>query len=120
MRQTTERNLVCLLELVIRVRVAVGILIVFLDGFFDGVGPLDVSGFFGSFACSLDGLVEPALLLPLGISEIEHQAVEKVGVADKKAEIVVSPGSLLGELAAGGVGEVVSLCEAHLLLLLWW
>ena len=64
-------------------------------------------------------VVEPPLLLLLGIGQIEHQRVEHVGVAHQEAEVVIGSGSLLGELAAGAVGEEVGLSNAHLLLLLW-
>ena len=79
-----------------------------------------MTGLVGGFGGALDCLVEPALLFPLGIGEVEHQTIKKVGMADEKAKIVISLGSLFGQLAPGGVGQVVSLSDAHLLLLLWW
>lgn len=39
-------------------------------------------------------------------------------MADEEAEIVIGAGRLSGELLAGGVGEIVSLSEAHFLALL--
>ena len=39
-------------------------------------------------------------------------------LSDETVEIVISFGCLLGELAAGSVSQVVSLCKRHLLLLL--
>ena len=67
---------------------------------------------------ALDGLVEPAFLFTLGIGEVEHETVEKVGMSDQKAEIMVTSGCLLGELSPSSVGDVVSLGQCHLLLLL--
>ena len=40
-------------------------------------------------------------------------------MSDEKSEVVVSAGSLLGELASGTVSKEVSLSDAHLLLLCW-
>lgn len=76
-------------------------------------------GHFGCLGVAVDGLVEPALLLLLSVGEVEHQAVEKVGMADEQAEVVVPADSFLGEFAAGSVGKVVSLGQRHLLLLCW-
>lgn len=104
----------------IAVRLRLGLLILLEHFFGNGLGPLDMLGLVGCLGCTADGAVEPALLLPLGICQIQHQAVEEVGVPDQQAEVMVGPGSLLGELAAGGVGEVVGLRDAHLLLLGRW
>lgn len=67
-----------------------------------------------------DGVVEPLLLFALGIGQVEHQRVEQVGVADEQTQVMVGAGSLLGELAAGGVGQVVGLSDAHFLFGLIW
>ena len=77
-------------------------------------------GLFGCLGVALDALVEPVLLFFLSMCKVEHQAVEQVGMANQEAEIMIGLGSLLGELAAGSVGDVVSLGESHLLLLLSW
>ena len=116
-----------------------------------------------SLLCGVaDSVVEPLLLFALGIGQVEHQRIEKVGGADRQAavadladhrrrhferprqrrvilqvepldqrveqvgvaneqtEIMVGAGSLLGELAAGGVGQVVGLSDAHFLFGLIW
>lgn len=111
--------------LIVRVRVAiralgVGFLILLQDLFGNGLGPLNVLGLLGCLVGTADGVVEPAFLFPLGIRQIEHQAIEEIGVTDQNAEVMVRPGSLLGELATGGVSEVVGLRDAHLLLLGRW
>jgi hypothetical protein len=106
------------------VRVGVGarvrVVVVLLGNGLDAVGPLDVA--VGSLdrggglgAGDADGLVEPALLLLLGLGELEHQGVEEVGMSDEKAEVVVGLSGLAGELGAGLVGEVVGLGDGHLL-----
>ena len=99
---------------------AVFLFVVFGDGG-QRVGPLDVLGFVGGRGLgggALDGLVEPAFLLAFGVGQVEHEAVEEVGVADQQAEVVVGAAGFLGQLGPGRVGEVVGLREAHLLLLL--
>ena len=83
----------------------------------DVLGPLDTAVLLlGGAVGTADGLVEPALLLTLGIGKLEHQVVEEVSVSDKQAEVVIGLGSLAGQLAAGLVSQVVGLCDGHVLL----
>ena len=80
-----------------------------------GVGPLDVLVLLGlGGGSAADGLVEPGFLFPLGLGQVEHEAVEEVGVADEEAEVVVGAAGFRAELGAGLVGEEVSLGDGHL------
>jgi hypothetical protein len=63
-----------------------------------------------------DGLIEPTLLLSLGIGKLDHEGVEQVSVSDKQAEVVIRLSCFAGQLCPGLVGQVVGLCDGHVLL----
>lgn len=68
-------------------------------------------------SCTGEGSVEPSFLFLLSVGQVDHEGVEHVCVTNQESEVVISAGSLLGELASGTVSEEVSLSDAHLLLL---
>lgn len=106
-------NVLILRVVVVRVR-RVGVVIILVLLLDNLIGPLDSSFLLG--VGSSDGLVEPAFLFALSVGKLKHQRVEKIGVADEKAEVVIGLGSLSRELSPSLVGEVVSLCDRHVLL----
>ena len=61
------------------------------------------------FLCSSYRGIEPSFLLPLGVSEFKHESIKKIGMTNKKTEVVIRPAGVLAQLGSGRGGNEVGL-----------